>query len=564
MALYFRRQRRARRWLLAYPRALPLALFLIISAIMFLSVQAIERGADERNLAELRGRMAAIGGAMERRGNAAAAYLRAGSAMFSMMEEVPPSDFDRFVSELRLDSESEVGYGLGWAKLIRRGDENAFNQMLAANSANAPAPRMRPQLAGEQAHAVAVTYLYPDSVPNQRAIGFDMYSEPVRRAAMNRAISSQRPTASGRVVLAQDVDDPRPGFLIYMPVFGGNPRQQQLKGFIYIPFNADDFLASALDLGRPGPFGARLYDGLNESPAALLASTNEGPEARRESVSDRIIIGHRPFLLVVSRTAAPGLTDLSMATLVFGLLAGGLLMTVAVMLIQQAQEDEAKVVWFEQQASIRDSLTRELNHRVKNTLANVLSIITLTRRRANDIDEFVDGLDGRIRAICAAHDLLTESDWGSTPVRALIEVELMPYALAGEQQVLIEGPDVELAPSDALSLALAIHELASNALRYGALSQEGGQVSVSWQYQSAESIEVEWLERGGPPVPEMRARGFGTELIERVVAQELRSPVKLDFEPEGVRCTFYVAVRSSTRFELRAGQAAKSPPPGML
>lgn len=137
------------------------------------------------------------------------------------------------------------------------------------------------------------------------------------------------------------------------------------------------------------------------------------------------------------------------------------------MLTWQALEDETSLRWFEEQASIRNSLTRELNHRVKNTLASVLSIIALTRRRATNLGEFAHGLDGRIRALSATHDLLTRSDWGTTPVRAVVEAELLPYADASDHEVDIAGPDVELAPNDALSLGLAMHELATNAAKYG-------------------------------------------------------------------------------------------------
>jgi two-component sensor histidine kinase len=226
------------------------------------------------------------------------------------------------------------------------------------------------------------------------------------------------------------------------------------------------------------------------------------------------------------------------------------------MLTQQAIEDEASLKWFEEQASIRNSLTRELNHRVKNTLANVLSIIALTRRRASKLDEFADGLDGRIRALSATHDLLTKSDWGTTPVRAVIEAELLPYAQASDHEVDLEGPEVELAPNDALSLGLATHELATNAAKYGALSKPGGKVAVHWKLVTANQLRIEWQESGGPPVAQRRGRGFGTDLIQRIVAQELKSPVELDFNPDGVRCVLTVPVRQPTEFAMRAGRGS--------
>ena len=163
---------------------------------------------------------------------------------------------------------------------------------------------------------------------------------------------------------------------------------------------------------------------------------------------------------------------LSMLTLLFGLLVAGLLMVVARLLTQQAIEDQTSLDWFAEQNSIRNSLTRELNHRVKNTLANVLSIVSLTRRRATSLDDFADGLDGRIRALSATHDLLTQSDWGThaDPRGGRCRARALRAGRRGA--LVMAGPDVELAPNDALSLGLAIHELATNAAKYGALSDE--------------------------------------------------------------------------------------------
>jgi two-component sensor histidine kinase len=111
---------------------------------------------------------------------------------------------------------------------------------------------------------------------------------------------------------------------------------------------------------------------------------------------------------------------------------------------------------------------------------------------------------------------------------------------------------VDLAPNDALSFGLAVHELATNAAKYGALSVPGGAIAVSWAMVEDGLAEVTWRERGGPPVAQTRRRGFGTELIEKIVAHELRRPVTLDFAPEGVTCVMQVPVRRRGDFRIRA------------
>ncbi|GGD58342.1 histidine kinase [Erythrobacter arachoides] len=532
---------------------MPLGIFVLIAAVTILSIFAIERGENQREAAQLNARAITIAAALERRANASSAYLRAGAALLSGMEEVPADEFRRFVSELRLDADYRGADGIGWAKVVRPSEEEAFNALVSAQGSRTAELHPRPD--GNRPFAIPVTFLQPDTERNRQALGFDMYSEPVRRAAMQEAERTARPTATERIVLAQEGDGEEAGFLIYMPVFEPSAGGRALKGFIFSPFNAQDFVQSALELDDAGSFGISLYDG-SRSDEGLLASINDGedqPEVR--SVTQVLTIANNPFQLVITSHEDAGLSGLSMATLIFGLLVGALLMLLVRMLTQQAQEDEASLAWFEEQASIRNSLTRELNHRVKNTLANVLSIIALTRRRSSDIEEFADGLDGRIRALSATHDLLTQSDWGSTPVRAVIDAELLPYAHGGDHEVRLEGPDVELAPNDALSLGLAIHELATNAAKYGSLSQPGGSVSVRWKAMTQSLVRVEWLERGGPPVKQVRSRGFGTDLIERIVAHELKHPVELDFDPEGVRCVLLIPVRRATDFVLRANRS---------
>ncbi|MEO6386927.1 MAG: CHASE domain-containing protein [Croceibacterium sp.] len=535
---------------------MPVAIFVLIAAITIVSVFAIERGESSRHSAQLRGRATAIASALERRVVASSAYLRAGAALLATLDEVPSGSFRRFVSELRLDAENRGVEGIGWAEIVQPDEIDQFNALM---SREAPGHTvLHPVPDGSQPYSVPVTYLEPDTVRNRRALGFDMFSEPNRRAALIEAERSARPTASDRVVLQQEGGASAPGFLIYMPVFAPSPGGRRLKGYIFSPFSAPDFLTAALETEQSGGYAVALYDG-PVSPENLLARNN-GRQADGETVSEDVEIGTHPWKLQVTDFEPDGLSGLSLATLIFGTLVASLLMLLVRMLTQQAIEDEGSLTWFEEQASIRNSLTRELNHRVKNTLANVLSIIALTRRRATDLNDFADGLDGRIRALSATHDLLTQSDWGTTPIRSVVQAELVPYAQAGDHKVDLQGPDIELAPNDALSLGLAVHELATNAAKYGALSKPGGQVDVHWRLIAEAVVRVEWQESGGPPVSPKRGRGFGTDLIERIVAHELKNPVDLQFKAEGVRCVLTIPVRQPTNFAIRASK----PPPGEL
>ena len=532
-----------------YPRGIPVLIFVLVTGITVLSVFAIERGEQERDAADVARKAQAMTSAIERRAYTSSAYLRAGAALLSTQDEVTPELFRRFVSELRLDANYRGAEGIGWAPVVEAAGLAAFEARLGMSRRDEQ--HVTPTIEEQPRDLLTpILFLQPDTVRNRRALGYDMYSEPTRRAAMDLAAANDRPTASGPVVLVQEGGGDAVGFLIMMPVFEGLSSSRELKGFIYSPFNASQFLASASDLVSYDDIGARLLDGETADPVPMARS--DAWLDGRSAVVREVNLANRTMMLEVQSTREEGLSSMSMITLLFGLAVASLLMLVARLLTQQTLEDRRAISWFEEQNSIRNSLTRELNHRVKNTLANVLSIVSLTRRRAMDLDEFAEGLDGRIRALSATHDLLTQSDWGTTPIRAVVEVELAPYARDEDHQLDLVGPHTELAPNDALSLGLAIHELATNAAKYGSLSVPGGKVTVRWSQINDTLAKIEWIESDGPPVSQPQRRGFGTDLIEKIVAHELRHPVELDFRPEGVRCSLLVPIREPSEFELRS------------
>jgi two-component sensor histidine kinase len=519
------------RLLVDYQRAAPVAIFLLILAVTALSVMAIERGERARENEQMSRIGLAAAAALERRASVNASYLRAGSALFALQPEVSEPLFRRFVRELRLDTDKRGAEGIGWAPLERSG-----------GALRAP-----------------IALFEPDNPRNRRVIGYDMYADPVRRAAMREAEREFRPTLSAPVALLQGgASGSRAGFVMFMPVFADNSTRRALRGFLYTPFNGDDFLASASELVDLEGMRLSLYDGM-EGRGSLLGRLGEQGGAKGARVRQSVRLANREMTIEVASLRGAPLSTISIVTLLFGLAVASLLMLVSRLLTKQLVEDQRALAWFAEQNSIRNSLTRELNHRVKNTLANVLSIVTLTRRRVTSLDEFADGLDGRIRALSATHDLLTQSDWGTTPIEAVVAAELAPYTPAGENALDMAGPPVELAPNDALSLGLALHELATNASKYGALSVPGGRVSVRWAMAGENLAQIDWCESGGPPVAPARQRGFGTDLIEKIVAHELRNPVNLEFAPEGVRCVLKVPVRQPTDFSLRAGRRYPAP-----
>jgi two-component sensor histidine kinase len=180
---------------------------------------------------------------------------------------------------------------------------------------------------------------------------------------------------------------------------------------------------------------------------------------------------------------------------------------------------------------------------VKNTLGVIQSLVVQTSRSATSMTEFVTGLERRIRSMAQSHTLLTRSHWNGVGIQALLREELDQYGL-DEAAVTLSGPDLVLTPKAALALSLAIHELATNAAKYGALSTRQGEVTVSWGAAADGGIELFWRECGGPAVAPPLLRGFGSRLIEQALTMETGGRSAIRFLAEGVHCDIVLPASS--------------------
>jgi PAS domain S-box-containing protein len=193
-------------------------------------------------------------------------------------------------------------------------------------------------------------------------------------------------------------------------------------------------------------------------------------------------------------------------------------------------------------------LINELNHRVKNTLATVQSIAAQTLRNAPNTQEAKEALEGRLFALSRTHDVLTRESWEGADLHDIAAQAVEPYSTQGEDRLHLNGPHVRLPPRMALALAMAFQELATNAVKYGALSVPGGEIRITWTVDplgSDKDLHLRWEERDGPPVEPPARRGFGTRLIERSLAQDLGGDVRIEFAPNGVVCTVAAPLESS-------------------
>jgi two-component system CheB/CheR fusion protein len=197
-------------------------------------------------------------------------------------------------------------------------------------------------------------------------------------------------------------------------------------------------------------------------------------------------------------------------------------------------------------------LVGELNHRVKNMLAIIISIAHQTQRTSTSIEGFVEAFDQRVQAIAGAHNLLTSTSWSGADLRELVRSSLAAFIEHHEQRVSVEGPPVMLSPDVTITLSMALNELSTNALKYGALSTDSGSVDIEWRAaipaSEDRSLVLTWSERGGPPVAAPSRRGFGSRMLEVGIAHQIGGRVTLDFDPTGLVCRMELPTDGHVRF----------------
>ncbi len=188
----------------------------------------------------------------------------------------------------------------------------------------------------------------------------------------------------------------------------------------------------------------------------------------------------------------------------------------------------------------QDLLAREVDHRARNALAVVQSIVRLTH--ATSVDSYVAAVEGRIKALARAHALLSETRWHGADLGALVAEELAPYRVAGTDKVEIGGPNVSLLPHMAQGLALALHELATNAAKHGALSSMAGKVRLTWELRS-DLLVLRWIETGGPRIAPPAAHSFGLKVIRASIEKQLDGKATFEWDPRGIQCTLSIPQR---------------------
>ena len=185
-------------------------------------------------------------------------------------------------------------------------------------------------------------------------------------------------------------------------------------------------------------------------------------------------------------------------------------------------------------------LVAELNHRVKNILAVIRSLVGQSSQGASSLKSFTSDLQSRLQALSVAHDQLTQAHWKAAPLAALIAAEAQAWTEAGDARLAVEGPPVMIEARAYQTLALVLHEMMTNAAKYGALSARIGRLSIAWRMESERGLVIDWREADGPTVTPPSRRGFGTVVVEQSIPFELKGTAAVDYAADGVRATFTI------------------------
>lgn len=455
--------------------------------------------------------------------------------------------FARFVAGLDLEGEFKGIRGIGFARLIETGNEQSVEQELLRNYA--VEREVWPVTTIER--RAPITLLEPFDARNRAALGYDMFSEVRRRLAMTDAMASREPRASAPVQLAQEITPiKQAGFLVYIPLSA--TRDGDVEGFVYSPFRAGDLHAAALDRQPHLPLALRTQDVTEGEPMLLYRSDEfaEDGAATRLAGQRTVEIAGRKWLFSAHAVEAFGDRTYHPYSVVVGtislLLAFAFAMSIRFQ-IKFVAAARALQAASERDINEKDLMLQEMKHRIKNSIARVLAIARQTAGSSSDIDEFSQSFTARLNAMANAQDMLTRSHWRRADLRELLATELEQVFGASHADDKIDGPPILLDERATQALGLTFHELATNALKYGGLSDEGGDLRIRWSVQGkrkARTLRLDWTETSPVPVEPPQGSGFGTRLIEANIRGELGGTLERTFRAEGMSFTMVIPLRS--------------------
>ena len=442
-------------------------------------------------------------------------------AVRGLMEEQGVVDrpaFERFVRRIAVDGRADGMVGIGYAMMAPVDRPDDAMAIVARNYGVRPA-----YTPTDQPLRSAIILISPLNESNRNALGFDMYSEARRRAAMDRAWRTGETATSDVVSLVQDRGGAAgPGFLIYQPLYARAdrpgvtlPGRRPLQGFVYAPYRAGDLFAEAVGPLVERGSGVSIRAGRDRSaPLVYAAGDRNGPAVRHI-----LRVGDHDFMLTYRDPRLSWYRGAPALILVGGALAA--LMLGALLQLQRRRAQGLATLAEERAGRARDKdvLLAEMAHRLKNSYARIGALISMTARESDDVRAFAATLRGRVHSLADSVSLLTDAGAGATSLMAVVEVELRRANPGLSFADIADGPHIGLDANESQGLGLTIHELATNSVKYGALGGNG-RLTITWAEADGD-IALDWTESALDPPPDPAREGFGSQFMQTIVTRQL-------------------------------------------
>lgn len=452
----------------------------------------------------------------------------AAGLLIAMNGDISREALSTYLDQTGVETDIAGIQGVGIAQMVKTADAEQLRDAIADQYQVDVA--IRPDT--DQEWRTPIVILEPMNERNLAALGYDMYANPERRSAMNRAIETGEAQMSAPVELVQEITEVKQaGFLIYLPfrAKADNALGQFPDGFVYAPFRTGDLIAAALGNATVDNFQMRIAD--TELPGQPLYDTQTSPKLTGPEVRSRVEVFGRRWDFTITFASTGAQLGRFNSTLFTGL--ASLILAFATRQTIQKRQSEAQAALDAAELAQRDSehrqlLLQEMNHRIKNHITRIQSIARQSARSATSVKEFTEAFDARLRSMAQAQDLLAGNAVQQTDVVSILKKELSQAEGNDDARIHYSGPRVNLGEAKAHSFALVVHELVTNALKYGGLSIGGGGISVEWSMSEDQKVSMTWIENlpetatvppSGPVLGQ--GGGFGLRLIEACLRGEL-------------------------------------------
>jgi CHASE1-domain containing sensor protein len=459
---------------------------------------------------------------------------------------VSQAQFDQYYGALNADANFPGLRGIGFLRLVRTGEEAGVERDILASQGIAR--RIFP--ATDRPWRTPLVMFEPFDPGNLDAIGYDMFTDPPRREALQLAFASREPQATGRIELGQAIGNAQtyPGFLAFSRVeimhtatADGAP-EPETAGFLYAAFRAGDLFNTALGKSPLLPINVEVYDS-SVDPDNLLFRSEARPDASlgdAMAVTRRAQVAGRIWELVFRPTST--FTPPTSESVVYLIAAVGLLLAGAIAYLVRLQArahatETSLRMSVEKSLNERDLMLQEMKHRIKNSIAKMLAIARQTAANSSSIQDFTASFGARMQAMAASQDMLTRSQWQKADLGKLLRTELEQVFGSSVGKLHLSGPPIELNETATQALGLTFHELATNALKYGEAGNDGT-LDVEWEVRRAgkqRNLALSWSERGRSGYSTPSKSGFGTKLIDMNITRELGGTIIRDFHNDGLK-----------------------------